>query len=116
MKSINYEHAAQRKTFVGLVYSRGSKEINVENDLIELIRTLRALIKYVKDKKYEIICNLTSGTLEMRLALYIAAQIQKRQLKEVFYFNKQDLTKNSLFNLVEPRNKGQELINIMYKE
>ena len=27
MKSINYEHAAQRKTFVGLVYSRGSKEI-----------------------------------------------------------------------------------------
>jgi len=27
MKSINYEHAAQRKTFVGLVYSRGSNEI-----------------------------------------------------------------------------------------
>ncbi len=27
LKSINYEHAAQRKTFVGLVYSRGSKEI-----------------------------------------------------------------------------------------
>ena len=91
-------------------------EINVENDLIELIRTLRALIKYVKDKKYEIICNLTSGTFEMRLALYIAAQIQKHQIKEVFYFNKQDLTKNSLFNLVEPHNKGQDLINIMYKE
>jgi len=91
-------------------------EIHVENDLIELIRTLRALIKYVKDKKYEIICNLTSGTFEMKLALYIAAQIQKRQIKEIFYFNKQDLTKNSLFNLVEPHNKGQELINIMYKE
>ncbi|MBA7714571.1 hypothetical protein ES703_123597 [subsurface metagenome] len=27
MKSINYEHVAQRKTFVGLVYNRGSKEI-----------------------------------------------------------------------------------------
>ncbi|MCP6719390.1 MAG: hypothetical protein KJI71_04110 [Patescibacteria group bacterium] len=27
MKSINYEHAAQRRTFVGVVYSRGSKEI-----------------------------------------------------------------------------------------
>lgn len=27
MKSINYEHAAQRKTFVGIVYSRGSKEL-----------------------------------------------------------------------------------------
>ena len=27
LKSINYEHAAQRKTFVGLVYSRGSKEL-----------------------------------------------------------------------------------------
>jgi len=27
LKSINYEHAAQRKTFIGLVYSRGSKEI-----------------------------------------------------------------------------------------
>ncbi len=27
LKSINYEHAAQRKTFVGVVYSRGSKEI-----------------------------------------------------------------------------------------
>ena len=52
----------------------------------------------------------------MKLALYIAAQIQKRQVKEVFYLNKQDLTKNTLFNLVKPRNKGQELINIMYKE
>lgn len=91
-------------------------EINVENDLVELIRKLRALILFIKDKEYDILCNLTSGTLEMRLALYIAAQIQKRQIKEVFYFNKQDLTKNSLFNLVEPHNKGQELINIMYKE
>ncbi|MFX1529465.1 MAG: anaerobic ribonucleoside-triphosphate reductase [Promethearchaeota archaeon] len=27
MKSINYEHAAQRKTFVGLVYAKGSSEI-----------------------------------------------------------------------------------------
>ena len=27
VKSINYEHAAQRRTFVGVVYSRGSKEI-----------------------------------------------------------------------------------------
>jgi len=27
IKSINYEHAAQRRTFVGVVYSRGSKEI-----------------------------------------------------------------------------------------
>lgn len=27
MKSINYEHAAQRKTFVGVVYSLGSREI-----------------------------------------------------------------------------------------
>ncbi|GAG59480.1 unnamed protein product, partial [marine sediment metagenome] len=44
-------------------------EINVKNDLIELIRTLRALIKYVKDKKYEIICNLTSGTLVIPVRL-----------------------------------------------
>ena len=91
-------------------------DINVENDLIKLIRTLRALIKFIKDKKYEIICNLTSGNFEMRLALYIAAQIQKRQVKEVFFLNKSDLTRIRLFNLVEPRNKEQELINIMYKK
>ena len=37
MKSINYEHAAQRKTFVGLVYSRGSKEIkeSILNSLVD---------------------------------------------------------------------------------
>ena len=91
-------------------------EINVENDLIELIRILRALIIHIKEKKYEIICNLTSGTFEMRLALYIAAQIQKQHIKEVFYINKQDFTRNILFNLEVPLNKGQELINIMYKE
>jgi len=91
-------------------------EINVENNLIELIRTLRALIKSIKDKNYEIICNLTSGTFEMRMALYLAAQIQKRQVREVFYLNKQDLTRNILLNLEEPRKKGQELLNIMYKE
>ncbi|KKL18729.1 hypothetical protein LCGC14_2472590, partial [marine sediment metagenome] len=60
-------------------------ELYVENDIIELIRNLRALIKYIKDKKYKIVCNLTSGTFEMRLALYIAAQIQKQHVKEVFY-------------------------------
>ncbi len=91
-------------------------EIYVVNDLIELIRTFRALIKYIKDMKYKIICNLTSGTFEMRLALYIAAQIQKQHIKEVFYISKQDFTRNILFNLEVPRNKGQELINIMYNE
>ena len=35
LKSINYEHAAQRKTFVGLVYSKGSKELK-ENILDSL--------------------------------------------------------------------------------
>jgi len=91
-------------------------EINIDKDLIELIRTLRAVIKYIKDKKFEIICNLTSGTFKLKLALYIAAQIQKQQVKEVFYFNKQDFTRNRLFNLEKPRSKGQELIDIMYKE
>ena len=91
-------------------------ELNVENDLVELVRKLRALIELIKNKDYDIICNLTSGTFEMRLALYIAAQIQKLQVKEIFYLNKHDLTKNLLFNLVEPRNKEQELIDIMYNE
>ncbi|MBD3214353.1 MAG: hypothetical protein GF311_17210 [Candidatus Lokiarchaeota archaeon] len=91
-------------------------EINIDKDLIELIRTLRALVIYIKDEKFEIICNLTSGTFKMKLALYIAAQIQKQQVKEVFYFNKQDLTRNGLFNLEKPRSKGQELIDIMYQE
>jgi hypothetical protein len=91
-------------------------EINIENDLVELIRKLRALILFIKDKEYEIICNLTSGTFEMKLGLYIASQIQKEQVKEVFYLNKQNLKKNNLFNLVEPRKKGQELINILYNE
>ena len=90
--------------------------IDIENDLVELIRKLRAVIQYIKDLEYNIICNLTSGTFEMKLALYIATQIQKRQVKEVFYLNKQDLTKHLLFNLTEPRKKGQELINIMYNE
>ena len=91
-------------------------EINNVDDLVELIRKLRALIKYIKDLNYEIICNLTSGSFEMKLALYIAAQIQNKQVKEVFYLNKQDLTKYILFNLIIPHRKGQELINIMYKE
>ena len=91
-------------------------ELNVENDMVELVRKFRALIEFIKDKDHEIICNLTSGTFEMRLALYIAAQIQKQQVKEIFYLNKHDLSKNLLFNLVEPRNKGQELIDVMYNE
>ncbi|MCP6719388.1 MAG: hypothetical protein KJI71_04100 [Patescibacteria group bacterium] len=91
-------------------------ELNVENDLVELVRKLRALIELIKDKDYDIICNLTSGTFEMRLALYIAAQIQKQQVKEIFYLNKHNLTKNILFNLVEPSNKEQELIDIIYNE
>ena len=91
-------------------------ELNLENKVVELIRSLRALIEFINQKGYEIICNLTSGTFEMRLALYIASQIQKQQVKEIFYLNKHDLTKNLLFNLVEPRNKGQELINIIYNE
>ncbi|KKM05969.1 hypothetical protein LCGC14_1748730 [marine sediment metagenome] len=91
-------------------------ELNVENDIVELVRKFRALIEFIKDKDHEIICNLTSGTFEMRLALYIAAQIQKQQVKEIFYLNKHDLSKNLLFNLVEPRNKGQELIDVMYNE
>ena len=91
-------------------------ELNVENDMVELVRKLRALIEFIKDKDHDIVCNLTSGTFEMRLALYIAAQIQKQQVKEIFYLNKNDLTKNLLFNLVEPRNKGQKLIDVMYNE
>ncbi len=91
-------------------------EINIENNLVDLARNFRALILYVKEKEYEIICNLTSGPFKMKLALYIASQIERQQISEVFFLNKLNLEKNVLFNLVKPRKKEQELIEIFYNE
>ena len=53
---------------------------------------------------------------ELRIALYLATQIESDKVKEVFYINKQLFNKNVLFKTINISKKGKILMNLIFKE
>ncbi|MHA1756659.1 MAG: winged helix-turn-helix domain-containing protein [Promethearchaeota archaeon] len=90
-------------------------EIKHENDLVQLIRYFRALINFINKKNFQISCNLTAGMFELRIALYLASQIESDKILEIFYFNKQNFEKNLLFKSIKISEKGKTLLKILFK-
>ncbi len=90
--------------------------IEFENELVNLIRYFRALINFVYKKGYKVICNLTAGVFELRIALFLASQIESDKILEIFYLNKQNFQKNLLFKSIKISKKGEKLLNILYEK
>jgi len=90
--------------------------IQFKNDMVRLVRYFRALISILSELNYEIICNLTAGIFELRIALYLACQIESDKIKEIFYLNKQNFSKNTLFKTIQISTKGKNVLKIMFDE
>lgn len=88
--------------------------INSESDLVDLVRYFRGLIKKIHSYDYHIICNLTTGVFELRMALFLAAQIEVEYIDEIFYFNKQTLKKNILPQKIYISERGLSILRVLY--
>jgi len=86
------------------------------NDLVDLIRFFRALINDIHKKGYQITCNLTAGIFELRMALFLASQIESDKVFEIFYLNKQTSEKNLLFKSIKISKRGKLLLEIIYSD
>ncbi|MBA7505425.1 hypothetical protein ES706_04092 [subsurface metagenome] len=90
-------------------------KLEPQEKLVSLIRYFRAIINFIYEKGYQVSCNLTAGIFELRMALYLASQIESDKIVEGFYFNKQNFEKNLLFKSIEISKKGKKILNIMYE-
>lgn len=100
-------------------------EVDFQNNITELIRYFRELIDLIEfqspialipgSTKRLIRIDITSGIFEMRIALFIAAQILRYKISEIFYINKQTLESSLLLVDFRFPKHGKKVLKLLGK-